>query len=54
MELTDLVANRNLLGNGEDAVLKGFPKDGYFFSDFVHNFSLSQVNYTYTISRFSL
>ena len=40
LKITDLVADRNLVGNGEDAVHEGFPKDGDFDFDFLfgHNF----------------
>ena len=34
LQVTDLVADRNLVGGTENAVLQGFVKDGYFFEHF--------------------
>jgi len=34
LQVTDLVANRNLIGGTEDAVLQGFMEDGDLFEHF--------------------
>tara|TARA_Y100000361_G_scaffold148665_1_gene161826 strand:- start:1525 stop:1806 length:282 start_codon:yes stop_codon:yes gene_type:complete len=49
LQVANLVANRNPVGRTENAVLKGFVKDGNFFEHFglSHNFFSFELSLTY-------